>query len=811
MVVASTLLQALYKLKPVKRTKLMPRNLGLLATDADLRTDYENVVTGYIAESAVDGTATERYEQMKRIARASAEETLPTAPRKAYGKIRFFEDKEIKRLSDKQRKYTRNLYRMRGKKTKTKRKRVKKERNAIFSAIRERQKYLNEERMKQLATELEQNKGNSRAFEFARIMSKNKTDSFALEDEGQATLYNKQQRLTAVLGFYENFFNREGAQPLEPWRGEPRPLEKEFDKEEIASAAKKLRNRRALGPDEIEGELIKYGGDALHQSIADIYNTIFIRHETILELKQGYLFPLNKPDKLKIVSNTRPLVFLPTLRKVLSSIVLQRIMPKVNEFVSEYQHAYRSKRSTTESIWTTHWLYAMCERYEERIHLMGIDLSKAFDCLDREKLMRILEDIGLTEDELRMITFLLSETTMQVKIGPDKGNKFNTTIGTPQGDALSPVLFLVYLEHIMRTHVSNHNLMLQREVIFAYADDVNFATIDADMNRTELHDGQGVNQRIEGCQCAMCRANEIEITLQAEMEHFNMTMNRDKTEHHEFVPGETPKMTVLKSHINREKELNNRKAKASAAFNSMQRIWLKGLPISIETKVRLYNSCVKSRLLYNAGATTYTQIQLDKLDSFHRNHLRRLLGIQYPDHIGNREVYERTRTGPISAEIVELRWTALGHNLRLPGETPANKVMKQYFQRRITNAEPVRKASRRGRALTTIPRLLQCDLKSLSDTARYNLFNIHELTKGNDLEILRHRAQNQQIWSNGVAAIVAKYKERWTIRENRRPRYIPTAVAQGGARQGDRGRGRPGRPRGRTLLRGQRNITAFFR
>jgi hypothetical protein len=41
----------------------------------------------------------------------------------------------------------------------------------------------------------------------------------------------------------------------------------------------------------------------------------------------------------------------------------------------------------------------MSERYEERIHIMGIDLSKAFDCLDREKLMRILEDIGLTEDE----------------------------------------------------------------------------------------------------------------------------------------------------------------------------------------------------------------------------------------------------------------------------------------------------------------------------------------------------------------------------------------------------------------------------
>ena len=92
-------------------------------------------------------------------------------------------------------------------------------------------------------------------------------------------------------------------------------------------------------------------------------------------------------------------------------------MPKVNEYVSVNQDAYRSRRSTTALIWTSQWLYATSERCEERIHLMGIDLSKAFDCLDREILMRILENIGITEDDLRIITFLLAETRLQVKIG----------------------------------------------------------------------------------------------------------------------------------------------------------------------------------------------------------------------------------------------------------------------------------------------------------------------------------------------------------------------------------------------------------
>ena len=133
------------------------------------------------------------------------------------------------------------------------------------------------------------------------------------------------------------------------------------------------------------------------------------------------------------------------------------------------------------------------------------------------------------------------------------------------------------------------------------------------------------------------------------------------------------------------------------------------------------------------------------------------------------EVYERTNTGPISVDIIEQRWTAMGHNLRLQEETPANRVMKQYFRRRMTNADPVRKASRRGRVLTAIPRLLQLDLLSLSKTARQNHFNVPELSTGTDLEweILRNRAQNQILWRKGVDAIIEDYKRKWTERENK--------------------------------------------
>ncbi|GFN75339.1 very-long-chain enoyl-coa reductase [Plakobranchus ocellatus] len=82
---------------------------------------------------------------------------------------------------------------------------------------------------------------------------------------------------------------------------------------------------------------------------------------------------------------------------------------------------------------------------EVKVNITGIDMSAAFDTINRTKLLEILRDI-IDEDELRIIRFLLSETTIDVKInGANDLMPFTTNIGTPQGDSLSPVLFIVIL------------------------------------------------------------------------------------------------------------------------------------------------------------------------------------------------------------------------------------------------------------------------------------------------------------------------------------------------------------------------------
>ena len=109
-------------------------------------------------------------------------------------------------------------------------------------------------------------------------------------------------------------------------------------------------------------------------------------------------------------------------------------------------------------------------------------MSRAFDTIDRSRLLEILrEDVKLGEDEMRMCQVLLAETKLQVRIKDILSEAFLTTIGTPQGDALSPVLFAVYLERALRDLRSNvrdrpiEDLGLPLEAL--YADDCDFFSI----------------------------------------------------------------------------------------------------------------------------------------------------------------------------------------------------------------------------------------------------------------------------------------------------------------------------------------------
>ena len=74
---------------------------------------------------------------------------------------------------------------------------------------------------------------------------------------------------------------------------------------------------------------------------------------------------------------------------------------------------------------------------------MRVDMSSAFDTIDRQTILNVLSDAGCTEDETRLARLLLTNTILRINVNGTLSIEFQTTTGAFQGDAASGNLFTV--------------------------------------------------------------------------------------------------------------------------------------------------------------------------------------------------------------------------------------------------------------------------------------------------------------------------------------------------------------------------------
>ena len=83
------------------------------------------------------------------------------------------------------------------------------------------------------------------------------------------------------------------------------------------------------------------------------------------------------------------------------------------------------------------------------IFITGIDMSSTFDTIYRDELFKIVEEF-LDDDDLRILSTLLAEATVEVKIENAQATTFESNIGLPQGDRISGPLFALYFNRALR-------------------------------------------------------------------------------------------------------------------------------------------------------------------------------------------------------------------------------------------------------------------------------------------------------------------------------------------------------------------------
>ena len=176
-----------------------------------------------------------------------------------------------------------------------------------------------------------------------------------------------------------------------------------------------MKNGKAAVFDGISEEPLKYGPDILVTGVTSILNGAFQQHAD-LKLGHGILVPLqNSGEKKGSVKNLRPVILLPTIRKLLFLILMSRIRSATEQYISDSQSSRRQGRGTKDIVWGLKWLVAKLQKFQMKVYLTGIDISAAFDSIDRKQLIKTYHKI-IPLDEVRLLTKFLTETNLEIKI-----------------------------------------------------------------------------------------------------------------------------------------------------------------------------------------------------------------------------------------------------------------------------------------------------------------------------------------------------------------------------------------------------------
>jgi hypothetical protein len=449
------------------------------------------------------------------------------------------------------------------------------------------------------------------------------------------------------------------------------------DLAETEACVRALRSAAAPGGDQLDAMLLRCPPAIawLHRVIIAVWRS----GKAPREWKTAIITPLYKGKGPRdSPGNYRGISLLSIAGKVYAAILLHRVSTQVDGQLHEAQCGFRKSRGTVDAIFTLRSLSAAHAEHKQCMAVAFVDYSKAYDCINRAALWRVLRLYTVHQHIIDLLEDLHTNTAAAVRLAGKIGPEFPVSSGVRQGCVIAPVLFNVFIDHIVKkaldmmpegagvsvvTRAGGTVLSssVERIVMLMYADDLCLFSHDPAQLALMLK----VLDTVSASFGMQINAAKTEVMIlpadfDADLPAFALTGGEVKT---------VSAFKYLGSWITQsggvEKEIGVRVGRALGVFASFDKIWA-SKKMQVQSKMRVYNTFVLPHFLYGCETWAPTKTQLTRLEVAHSNCLRRILGVRLSDRHRLTYIRQACDTEPIVSLVAKRSMQWLGHVMRMP-------------------------------------------------------------------------------------------------------------------------------------------------
>ena len=253
-------------------------------------------------------------------------------------------------------------------------------------------------------------------------------------------------------------------------------LGNQISPKEIEDVLSNIEAKKSPVYDKISFKIWKTGNKHTIQFLCNWLNFIAKQETVTEELTMGLTISLYKGKKSKNnPANYRPITLLTSVFKILEGVTarIKKILER-DHIVHDEQAGYQKNRSTIENLFIIDQCLRISRKTNRKIFVTFMDISKAFDRAWRDGILAKLSEIGIKGKLLRIIKSFYTDTFSIARVNGGFSRKFETTAGVLQESLLSPTLFTLLLNDLVKEvdNTKGFSLFGQNYKILLFADDI---------------------------------------------------------------------------------------------------------------------------------------------------------------------------------------------------------------------------------------------------------------------------------------------------------------------------------------------------